>query len=178
MVLYTFYRIVCKDLSVKYCYVGSTQNFTRRKYQHKSDCETCDYKVYQVIRENGGWSNWTMVKIEDSEHETKLDARKRERELLKQFGNGMNSEVPGRIPQEYYQENRERRLEYHKQYVQENRERILEHQKQYYQENKEQIADRAKQKYKCECGGRYTHTHKSRHIKSEKHQNFLNHTTS
>jgi len=31
------YKIVCDDLDVKFNYVGSTQNFTRRKCQHKSD---------------------------------------------------------------------------------------------------------------------------------------------
>ena len=29
-------------------------------------------------------------------------------------------------------------------------------------------------KHKCECGGKYTNWHKQRHIKSKKHQNFIN----
>ncbi len=32
------YRIVCKDLSITECYVGHTTNFTKRKCQHKNDC--------------------------------------------------------------------------------------------------------------------------------------------
>lgn len=147
MVLYTFYRIVCNDTDVKYCYVGSTQNFTRRKYQHKSSCESVDFKVYQMIRENGGWSNWSMIKIEETECETKLDARKRERELLEHFGNGMNVQVPGMTTKESS--------------------------KQYREQNKERIRERANKKYECECGGRYTHNNKSIHLKSQKHQNFL-----
>ena len=33
-----FYKIVCKDLNIKDCYVGHTTDFTKRKYQHKTAC--------------------------------------------------------------------------------------------------------------------------------------------
>ena len=175
MVLYTFYQIVCNDLDVKYRYVGSTQNFTRRKHQHKRICETSNLKIYQVIRENGGWSNWSMIKIEDAECETKLDAGKRERELLEQLGNGMNTQIPGRTIQEWYEDNKGHLAEQQKQYRQKNKEQIAEYHKQYRQENKEQIAEYSNKKYECECGGKYTHAHKSRHLKSKKHQDYIHH---
>jgi len=48
---------------------------------------------------------------------------------------------------QYYQENREKKLEYVKQYYQENRGRILKKVKQYRQENKEKIREYKKQYY-------------------------------
>jgi len=34
----TIYKIVCKDVNIKDCYVGSTTNFNRRKQEHKYNC--------------------------------------------------------------------------------------------------------------------------------------------
>ena len=60
------YKIVCKDLNVKDVYVGHTTDFIRRKRQHNSvcNCETSlrhNLKVYQLIRDSGGWENWSMI---------------------------------------------------------------------------------------------------------------------
>ena len=45
--------------------------------------------------------------------------------------------------------------------------------KKYKQDNKEKIQQQQKQKHNCECGGKYTNNHKSHHIKSKKHQEYL-----
>ena len=56
------YKLVCNDLNILDCYVGSTTDFSKRKYGHKSACNNCkiknyNLKVYKIIRENGGWDN-------------------------------------------------------------------------------------------------------------------------
>jgi len=64
---YVFYKIVCDDLDIKYTYVGSTKNFTRRKCMHKyasKHQKLSHMKVYSTIGEHGGWNNWSMIKIE------------------------------------------------------------------------------------------------------------------
>ena len=63
------YKIVCNDLNVKDVYVGHTTNFTKRKTRHKYDCinhnsKKRNLKVYETIRDNGGWENWSMIEIE------------------------------------------------------------------------------------------------------------------
>jgi hypothetical protein len=76
------YKIVCDDLDVKFNYVGSTQNFTRSKCQHKrnsNDKKKAHMKLYKIINENGGFSNWSMIKLESCYCASNLDARKRER---------------------------------------------------------------------------------------------------
>ena len=63
------YKFVCIDKSVKDEYIGSTKNLYRRIYHHKSSSHNSNlskynYKVYQFIRDHGGWDNFDMVLIE------------------------------------------------------------------------------------------------------------------
>lgn len=78
------YKIVCNDLNVKECYVGHTTSFSHRKANHKKNCNNINSnryncKVYQFIRENGGWENWAMIEIEKVNCADSLEAKKRER---------------------------------------------------------------------------------------------------
>ena len=76
------YKIVCLDPNIEYTYVGSTTNFIERKNLHKSRCSITNknnyYKLYQTIRENSGWENWTMVQIEEYPCNNKREAECRE----------------------------------------------------------------------------------------------------
>ena len=98
------YKIVCDDLDVKYTYVGSTENFTRRKAQHKMRCKdaTQTLKLYTTMRENGGFDNLTMVKIETCMCDTKLDARKRERYWYEKMNANLNELRPHATREEIY----------------------------------------------------------------------------
>jgi hypothetical protein len=63
------YKIVCNDLNITDVYVGHTTNFINRKAKHKSDCnnpnsKSYNYKIYNLIRQNGGFENWSMIEIE------------------------------------------------------------------------------------------------------------------
>ena len=59
------YKIVCKNPNINDVYVGHTTNFIQRKYSHKIACNsiTNNIKIYNIIRENGGWDNWDMIEI-------------------------------------------------------------------------------------------------------------------
>ena len=62
------YKICCLDPTITSLYVGSTCNFSRRKYEHKKICyseknRNYNMKIYQFIRDNGGWDNWTMIEV-------------------------------------------------------------------------------------------------------------------
>jgi hypothetical protein len=46
-------------------------------------------------------------------------------------------------------------------------------QSEYYQNNIETIKEKQSEKHSCQCGGKFTTSSKSRHIKSLKHQNYL-----
>jgi len=130
------YKIVCNDLTVKDCYVGHTTDMTKRKYCHKSNCNNekdkrNNYKIYQIIRENGGWDNWNMVLVEKFPCKDKFEACKRERELYEELDAKMNTIRPYATQgEQYYQE-------YQKKYREEHKEVIAEKQKHYREENKE-----------------------------------------
>jgi len=138
------YKIVCNDLTIKECYVGHTTDMTKRKCAHKKACnnEKCKchhLKIYQIIRENGGWDNWNMVLVEKFPCNNRQEACKRERELYEELDAKMNTYRPY-ITQEDLKE-------YNKQYREEHKEDIKEKNKQYYQEHKAERKAERKQHY-------------------------------
>ena len=75
------YKIFCNDTSVTDIYVGHTTNFIKRKYQHKVLCNSGKkLKIYDLIRQNGGWDNWTMSEIAKYNCQDATEARIREQE--------------------------------------------------------------------------------------------------
>jgi len=61
-----------------------------------------------------------------------------------------------------------------KQYRDENKDILNIKGREYYYKNREKILDKIKTSCVCDCGVSYTISHKSRHEKSKKHQDFLN----
>ena len=153
------YKIVCNDLNVKECYVGHTINMTKRKCCHKSACNNekdkgYNNKIYQIIRENGGWSNWSMILVEKFPCKDKFEACKRERELYEGLGAKMNIQRPY-ITQEdtkeyykkYYQDHKEEYIQNRKQYYQDHKEEIEQYQKKYHEDHKEELKQNQKKYY-------------------------------
>jgi len=63
------YCLVCKDTSVQEVYVGSTDNLNKRIICHKTECNNknspkYNFKVYQFIREHGGFDNFKFIWLE------------------------------------------------------------------------------------------------------------------
>jgi len=149
------YKIVCNDLNIKDVYVGSTTDFRRRKNQHKSYCNNentrqYNYKIYQIIRANGRWCNWTMVEIE--KYTPCLDgnqARARERYWLELLNASMNIQVPGRTEKEWIEDNKDKialqQKEYNEEYYKANKDKIKEQSKEYYQNNKDKINEQRRE---------------------------------
>lgn len=72
-----------------------------------------------------------------------------------------------------YADNKEMILEKQKERYEENKEIILEKQKKYRDDNKLSIANKQKQRMICECGKDINRHHKSRHLKSLEHIQFI-----
>ena len=68
----------------------------------------------------------------------------------------------------YYEANKDKISAYMKSYNDANKD----NKKAYQEANKDNIRDKANKKYECPCGGRYTHTNKSKHTNSKMHQKF------
>lgn len=189
------YKIVCKDISIKECYVGSTTDFIKRKHNHKRTCHNQNYKkhhlfVYEFIRKNGGWDNWDMIEIEKYNAVDKQDQHKRERFYIEKFEAKLNKVIPSRTLEEYeemrknsparkqynlersknnYKENKIKILQQQKEYNEKNKEVISQRRKAYREEHKEEIAQKKKEKIVCECGVEVCKSHLARHKRSEKH---------
>ena len=87
------YKIVCNDPEVKHLYVGSTTNFVKRKSHHKRNVNNPknNFKIYKIIRENGGWDNWKMLLVEKYPCSSKREAEAREEEIRIQLQATMNT---------------------------------------------------------------------------------------
>jgi hypothetical protein len=97
------YKITCKDSIVSDLYVGHTTNFVQRKHAHKQSCineKSLNYKckLYEVIRNNGGWINWNMEIINFFNCKNHYEARKKEQEYFVSLNATLNSIEPYAIP--------------------------------------------------------------------------------
>jgi hypothetical protein len=90
------YKIYCNDETVKDVYVGHTTNFIKRKYCHKTACSNLKntVKIYKVIRENGGWDNWSMIEIARYNCKDATEARIKEYEHYISLNATLNSCPP------------------------------------------------------------------------------------
>lgn len=154
------YHFVCKDQMITCQYVGSTTNFNHRKGEHKSDChlETSKHyhlKVYQTIRANGGWDNWSMVPLEEYPCENKMQKLIREQYWMDQLKPQMNSvnairseETREEYMKGYYVENKEVLAQYNKAYREDNKVTLAEKTKAYREANFEVLAEKKKAYYR------------------------------
>ena len=111
------YKLVCNNVEVTELYVGSTTNFRNRKNGHKSKCHNpnsseYEFKVYQFIRANGGFQNFSMIVVEKYPCNDKMDCDKRERYWIETLYATLNKQIPSRKHLEsnayYYQINKEK----------------------------------------------------------------------
>jgi hypothetical protein len=144
-------------------YVGGTTNFSKRKCAHKNctrDINHSKYhlKIYQIIRENGGWDNWSMIEIEKYPCKDHNESLARERHWLESLNANMNVNIPGRTQNENAREWNKRNLE-----------KVQNYHKQRYIDNE----DRLKSRVLCDCGCTTTLGNLTRHKLSRKHIKLL-----
>ena len=187
------YKLESSILDCNEFYIGSTMNWNQRKDKHKSNCSNenskdYNYPLYQYIRKTGSWSNWFMFAVEEVEIDSKEELHKLEQAYIDELKPTLNSQrafrtVEQRIDyqkeydKEHYQNNKEQK----KDYREKNKEKIKEYQKDYQKEyrekHREEINKKSKEKYSvkidCECGGKYTHRHKSQHFKTKLHLKYM-----
>ena len=139
----TIYKIVCNDENIKDVYVGSTRDFAERKYHHELSCiNTNDtkyhFKLYQCIRNNGGFSNWSVIPIKVFTCETKQERLLEERKYVEELNATLNMKMPIRTKKEqieYYKNNKNKV----KEYVSKNKDKIKQYKRQWNIKNKDKI---------------------------------------
>ena len=144
-------------------YVGHTTCFNKRKTKHKSSCyneNVKDYnlKVYQLIRENGGWDAFKMIEVEKYPCKDRREAERRENEVMKELKANMNTRNSYRTEEEnkiymkeyntnYYEVHKPKIQKYMKDYREANDCKIQEQNKNYYESNKLKIQEQKKEHY-------------------------------
>jgi hypothetical protein len=172
----------------------------KRVTRHHSSCRSSNRKVYKYIRANGGFSNWEFEIVERYSCGSRTELFVREGYWILELAAKLNTYIAGRTRQQYREDTVEQRQMYrdthkaekkkyrdeHKEQASEvakirydiEKEEILAKDKIYRESNKEKIAARDAEKFKCECGGNYSRQAKARHLKTNKHKNYLNQKTS
>ena len=138
---YIFYKLACLDSSIDLRYVGSTGNWKQRKRSHKSNCNNengkkYNYKVYTLIRANGGWDNFKMIEIGKQEQITLREAEYIEEKYRVELNATMNDRrcfLTEEQKKELYENNKEQKQEYNKEWRENNPEHIKEYHKKYAQ---------------------------------------------
>jgi hypothetical protein len=144
------YKLCCDGIND--FYIGSSFDMKERKLKHKSDCNNAkckqyNYKVYQYIRDNGGYENWKYEILVEKEFENKTDLLIKEKECIKLLRPLLNSNNP-------YQTKEERKIQQKASYI-------------LYDAKNLAI------KIECVCGGKTSKKNKSQHEKNKKHQKYL-----
>jgi hypothetical protein len=145
------YKIVSKDLNSKLIYIGHTTNFRVRKSTHKTSCcnindKAYNYKVYKMIRDNGGWDEWEMLEIEKYACNDVNEARTRERYWYELYNANLNSRLPISSQKEYCKKNKDAINQMVVKWKIQNREKINENSKKYREKNKDVINAKAREK--------------------------------
>ena len=144
--------------------MGSTTDFTKRKYQHKSDCNNEKYKqynckLYKMIRAHGNWESFKIMIICEFPCNSKIELIIEEEKHRKELQATLNSNKAFRSNEEaiiYKKEYRETNKEKAKVYYENNKELINEKRKAYRDNNKELIKEKRKEKSATGTGASFT----------------------
>jgi len=179
---YFIYKI-CHMYDSKLIYVGSTKDFDNIMKQHKLNYNNQKKtRLYDAIRENGGWSKWTFCVIEDCGDIEMKDAREIAEDWRQKLNAELNTSKCFRTDDErreherqYYLKNKDDKLQYQKEWREKNKDKIKEknemkkqEMQEYYQKNKDMS------KYDiCECGRCVFKGRFKSHEKSKYHIRFI-----
>ena len=152
---YILYKITIAD----YTYIGSTKDWIQRQYSHKSDffnesSPRHNLKLYQTIRDNGGWNAIEKSPIEEYECDGPVQAHIREEYWRREYDAQMNSIRAHQTIDERIQYNRAASAAH-------------------YAANQDQAKAYSAEKIQCECGVTHSRSGKSIHLKSKKHTDRL-----
>ncbi len=152
------YKIICKDNNND-IYIGSTTNFTKRKYMHKWKTEhNSGHKIHKTIRENGGFDNWDMIEIERYPCKDGNEARARERYWYDLLKGNQNMRSPSL--------NVEKMIENKKKYLHDYNQKMSKEMK---NKKREYLKEWKQREFICECGSIIKCGNKTKHLRTEKH---------
>jgi hypothetical protein len=150
------YRIYCKDINIKECYIGSSGNYEKRLKSHlqrllNENDKEYNKKIYKFIRDNGGFEKFDFEILETITSCNKELLHKKENEFMEKYEYNLNE-----INAPTYKSKKE-------------------YDKIYNSKNTLERKERTSQKITCDvCNRTFRYDTKWRHQKSVIHQKHLN----
>jgi len=155
-------------------YIGSTIKTLRRRFQlHKKDTSSSN-----ILFDKYGVDNCRIELIKEYEVCDELHLQVYEQLWINKYKDKVVNKLSSfcikklymkQYKKKYRENNREEIREKDKKYRDDHKEEIREKQKKHYENNRDKILE----KFDCECGGKYVYSHKSRHFKTKKHQDYI-----
>ena len=159
------YKIV--DIGFNKCYIGSTCENLKRRFQRHKDHHIeyqkgkQNFTTSSLLFDEYGAENCEIIWIKDYPCNSKKELEAEEGRIQCET-DCVNKCQAGRSGDEWRKDNKEHLQEYNRQYA---------------ENYKDKIKARKEQTFTCECGSNYTYGHKTRHLKSNKHQQYLQNKT-
>jgi len=134
-------------------YIGHTTNFTRRKCEHKYVCshdniKNYNSKVYQMIRDNGGWESFNMIELYKFPCNDTREAACEEDKVMREYKSCMNSNRAFTTPEEkikqsteYRENNKDKLKKISAEYRENNKDYIKKQMQQYKIDHKDNIKE-------------------------------------
>ena len=97
---YTYFKLRHATDDNKECYIGSTKNMRNQISVHKSACKNSKYKkikLYNYIRENGGFDEWKYDILETKLCETPYERYAHMKTLIKLHNATLHTYNKGKI---------------------------------------------------------------------------------
>ena len=201
---YFIYKIFCDDCDCVYIGSTTNLKDRKKCHKSRCNNvndPAHNLKVYKTIRKYGGWDNWTIICIEkcDESIKTKKDAKNKEQDWINAINSQLNSIRAFKTKKDksddsktYYQENKEdikekRKKEYWadpqkdhdkcRKWRENNPDKVAESNKkknERWEEIKDEKNAQKREIIECGCGAKHTKGITARHIRTKKHQNWLN----
>ena len=173
------YKIQHKE-NKELIYIGSSTNYTRRKQCHKDRTKNKTTKLYETIRNNGGFDNFIMEEIKKFPCNSKKELEIEEQKCMEEYNCTLNT-LKSFITEEdkkirdakshkkLYEINKEERKKYVNEWINNNREKHNE----YNRKTKAKYKEYNKEKVTCECGAVIARWGLYQHKKTKQHKLFF-----
>ena len=153
-------RVMLNDYGLDICLNKNQPSRTKKQYYEDNKDKILEKKKqYRIDNKD---------KIKEKKKQYRIDNKDRIKEKKKQYYEDNKDKILEKKKQ-YYEDNKDKI----KHYYEDNKDKILEKKKQYRIDNKDKINEKKKEKFTCECGSKYTKCHKSRHLKTKKHLQYI-----
>jgi hypothetical protein len=157
-------------------YIGSTVQFLymrmathRRNYKLWKENRYHYTTSFEIMKYDDAY----IEEIEKCPCNDKNELNRREGQLIREM-KCVNKRIEGRTKKEYEIDNKEYIKQKKKKKYLMNKEKIKKRSKAYYEKNKEKIKEKEKrEKITCICGSYYRKRDKSQHLKTIKHQTYI-----